>query len=162
MIPNWGAVGVADAARQRMRRRVRSAAVCLLLALPLATCSPLISQFSPVAYEQATSLKVDALALMSQATEPYPKHEADVQALTVRVAKAYEFARGRPKNEISARQWAILADSSRNLLGGFLARWKQKSTLSTTFITDAQGLVGDAFDTIIGLESGKIKSDQVH
>lgn len=143
------------------QRYAHHVVLSLLLAPLLATCAPTISQFSPVAYEQATSLKVDAQSLMSKATQPYANHEEEVAALTQRIAKAYEFARGRPRNEISARQWAILADSSRNLLGGFLARWKRESTLSATFVTEMKGLVADAFDTIIGLESGKLKPDQV-
>lgn len=143
------------------RRYAPRVVLSLVLAPLLATCAPTISQFSPIAYEQATSLKVDAQSLMGKATEPYANHEEDVVALTLRLAKAYEFARGRPRNEISARQWAILADSSRNLLGGFLARWKRESSLSATFVVEAKGLVADAFDTIIGLESGKLKPDQV-
>jgi len=144
-----------------VRRQARRAVLSLALAPLLATCAPTISQFSPIAYEQATSLKVDAQSLMGKATEPYANHEEEVATLTLRVAKAYEFARGRPRNEISARQWAILADSSRNLLGGFLARWKRESTLSATFVTEAKALVAEAFDTIIGLESGKLKPDKV-
>lgn len=98
---------------------------------------------------------------MSKATEPYAKHRDDVATLTLKVAKAYEFARGRPNNEISARQWVILADSSGHLLGGFLARWKRESSLTNAFVSEMKRLVSDAFDTIIGLESGKIKPDQV-
>ncbi|SRR5260221_14709556 len=134
-------------------------ALVLLTCAP--ACRPLISTFSPIAYEQATSLKVDAVALMGRATEPYADHRAETESLTVRLAKAYEFAKGRPNNDISAQQWRILIDSERNLLGGFLARWKNESKLSAIFVTEAKGLVSDAFDTIIGLESGKIKPDQV-
>lgn len=132
----------------------------LVLAAAVASCGPTISTFSPIAYEQATSLKVDALGLMDRATEPYADHRADTESLTVRLAKAYEFAKGRPDNDISTEQWRILIDPGRNLLGGFLARWKKQSRLSTTFVTEAKGLVSDAFDTIIGLESGKLKPDQ--
>jgi len=132
-----------------------------LLAAALTSCGPTISTFSPIAYEQATSLKVDALALMGRATEPFADHRAETESLTVRLAKAYEFAKGRPNNDISAQQWRILIDAERNLLGGFLARWKKESKLSATFVTEAKGLVSDAFDTIIGLESGKIQPDQV-
>jgi len=130
-----------------------------VLALLLATCAPTISPFSATAYEQATSLKVDALALMGKATEPYRKHGDDVVALKLRLAKAHEFALGRPRNEISTQQWAILTDTSRHLLGGFLARWQRDSALSAAFVADAQAEVGRAFDTIIGLESGKLKPD---
>jgi hypothetical protein len=70
---------------------------------------------------------------------------------------AYEYAKGRPKNTFSARQWEILKDPERNLLGGFLKKWKDEKVLGKTFVDDAIELVGDAFDTIIGLESGKVK-----
>lgn len=133
----------------------------LLLAGALGGCTRAISTFSPIAYEQATSLKVDALAVMDRATERYADHRAEAESLDLRLAKAYEFAKGRPKNDVSARQWQILIDPERHLLGGFLGRWKKESQLSATFVTEARGLVSDAFDTIIGLESGKLKPDQV-
>lgn len=141
--------------------RAPSAWRSLLLAGAIASCGRTISTFSPIAYEQATSLKVDALALMDQATALYADHRAETESLTVRLAKAYEFAKGRPKNDISAEQWRILIDPERHLLGGFLARWKRESRLSATFISAAKGLVSDGFDTIIGLESGKVKPEQV-
>ncbi len=133
----------------------------MLLSGLLAGCAPTISTFSPIAYEQATSLKVDALGLLDRATEPYGDHRVAAESLTVRLAKAYEFAKGRPRNDLSARQWQILIDPVRNLLGGFLARWKKESKLSAAFVAEAKELVSDAFDTIIGLESGKIQPDQV-
>jgi hypothetical protein len=37
-----------------------------------------------------------------------------------------------------------------------LKRWEAEGTLSEMFVTEMQTLVSDAFDTIIGLESGKI------
>ena len=126
----------------------------------LSGCS-FISPYSQHAYEQATSLKVEALALMGKATEPYVKHEIAVEELMTKIEQAYEYAKGLPKNELSTQQWEILKSPDRNLLGGFLKRWKEKSTLSSVFIREAQGLVGNAFDTIIGLESGKIKPDEV-
>ena len=122
----------------------------------LSSCST-ISPFNQVAYEQATSLKVEALALMDKATEPFANHQKDVDALMMKVDKAYEYAKGRPNNSDSTKQWAIIKDPSRNSLGGFLKRWEEKSTLSKTFITEAKGLVSDGFNTVIGLEGGKLK-----
>jgi hypothetical protein len=46
-------------------------------------------------------------------------------------------------------------------LGGFLKRWKDEETLSAMFVSEAQILVSDAFDAIIGLESGKIKPSEI-
>ncbi len=132
----------------------------LFLMLCLAACSH-ISPFSPFAYEQSTSLKVESLDLMSKATEPYADHKNEIEALRIKVEKAYEYARGLPKNELSTKQWQILKDPKGKLLGGFLERWQEKTTLSETFIREAKGLVDDAFDTIIELESGKIKPNEV-
>lgn len=136
----------------RPRRAPRLLAL-LLLAGALACAS--IAPFSQVAYEQATSLKAEALLVMGRATEPYARHEAEVAGLTLRMEQAYEYARGRPKNDEATRQWALMKDPQRNLLGGFLRRWQERGTLSPVFIQEAQRVVGDAFDQISGLESGK-------
>lgn len=57
--------------------------------------------------------------------------------------------------------WKILIDPDQNLLGGFLSRWKREETLSKIFIKQNRKLIADAFDTIIKLESGKIKPSEV-
>jgi len=138
---------------------MRAFTVSLLL-LAFTACS-YIAPYNQYAYEQATSLKVDALALMDKATEPYASHAADVQNLETQIEKAYEYVKGIPKNELTTKQWQLLKDPDGHLLGGFLSRWKSKSTLSAAFIKEAEGLVSDAFDTIIGLESGKIKPGEI-
>jgi hypothetical protein len=120
-----------------------------------------ISVFSPEAYKQAVELKVESLELMSFATSSYDDNEENVTYLKTELRKAYEFALGRPNNEISAKQWEILIDEEGNLLGGFLKRWETEETLSEMFVTEMQLLVSDAFDTIIGLESGKIDPSEL-
>ena len=131
----------------------------LLSALPLSltiwSCAS-ISVFSPEAYKQAVELKVESLELMSFATMPYADYEEDVINLNTELDKAFEFSKGRPDNEISTEQWRILIDEEGNLLGGFLKRWETEGSLSEMFVSEMQILVSDAFDTIIGLESGKI------
>ena len=144
--------------------RTRSVVVvkfAVILVLIGSTACRYISPYSQFAYQQATSLKVEALALMDKATEHYAAHQREVEQFQTKVDKAYEYVKGRPRNELSARQWEILMNPKRNLLGGFLERWKEKSTLSSAFIREAKGLVADAFDTISGLESGKIKKGEV-
>jgi hypothetical protein len=129
--------------------------------LILLTSCTSISQFSQDAYNQAVTLKVESLTLMDYAVEEYSTQADNVEHLKKELKKAYEFARGRPDNEISAKQWEILIDENRSLLGGFLKRWKDEGTLSATFVIEAQLLVNDAFDTIIGLESGKVKLSEI-
>ncbi len=120
-----------------------------------------ISQFSQEAYNQAVTLKVESLTLMDYAVEEYSTHADNVEHLKKELRKTYEFAKGRPDNEISTKQWEILIDENRSLLGGFLKRWKDEGTLSETFVIEVQLLVNDAFDTIIGLESGKVKPSEI-
>jgi hypothetical protein len=124
-------------------------------------CGPLISPFDHTAYEYAISLKVESLALMDKAAEPYVNHEREVKDLMLQVEKAYEYAKGRPKNEITAKQWEILKDPDRNLLGGFMKYWREKNQVSNVFIKEAKGLVADAFDMISGLESKKLKLSDI-
>lgn len=125
----------------------------------LAGCST-IAPFSQKAYEQATSLKVEALAVMDKASEPFADHKQTVGVLKLNVEKAYEYAKGRPQNEETTRQWAIIKDASRNSLGGFLKRWEEKNSLLDSFIQEAKGLVSDGFDSVIELESGKRKPSE--
>jgi len=97
---------------------------------------------------------------MDKATQPFSDNKQTVEALKLNLEKAYEYAKGIPKNEETTNQWAIIKDPSRNSLGGFLARWENKQTLSKDFIQEAKGLVSDGFDTIIELESGKRKPSE--
>jgi hypothetical protein len=150
-----------SSALPRSARLFRLLPLVLGLVVLLSGCAPRISQFSATAYEQATALKVESLALMDRATQPYADHVVAVSALETELRKAYEYARGRPRNEISARQWEILIDPERNLLGGFLVRWRERGALPPVFVQEAKGIVADAFDTIIGLESGKVRPASV-
>jgi hypothetical protein len=138
-----------------IKAKLQTVGSILTLCLTIWSCSS-ISVFSPEAYKQAVDLKVESLELMSFATSPYDDNEENVTYLKTELRKAYEFALGRPNNELSAGQWEILINEDGNLLGGFLKRWETEKTLSEMFVTEMQTLVSDAFDTIIGLESGKI------
>jgi hypothetical protein len=126
----------------------------------LAACSNLIAVYSQTAYEQATSIKAESLVLMSKATEPYSQHAQEVAALMLNVDKAYEYAKGRPRNEISTEQWAKMKDPNSNLLGGFLKRWEEQGRLSSVFVKEAEAQIAKAFDQIIELESGKNKAHE--
>jgi len=120
-------------------------------------CTPSIAPYSVTAYKYAIDLKVDSVKLMERAEEPYSTYRKNITSLKIKLEKAFEFAKGRPRNEYSARQWQILLDPSQHLLGGFLKRWERSGTQSAPFIQESIGIVSKAFDTIIGLESGKIK-----
>lgn len=129
---------------------------CILafVCLSFTSCA-LIAPYDQVAYEHATNAKVDTLALMNKATSDYQGHEKEVEALINQLDKAYEYDRGRQLNQITVTQWDILRDPNRNLVGGFLKLWKEKGKFGAAFVTEKKKQVGDAFDQIIQLESGK-------
>ncbi len=127
----------------------------------LAACNNSISRFSGQAYQQDVTLKVESLALMNKADEPFEKHAKEINKLKEKMEIAFEYARGRPKNGISTRQWKIMISPERHLMGGFLQRWQDKSVLSPYFIKQASKNISEAFDSIIYLESGKIKPQEV-
>jgi hypothetical protein len=126
--------------------------ICIFM---LAGCAPLIGPYSPTAYQNATSLKAGTLALMEKATEPYAAHQKEVESLLVEMDKAYEFVKGIPSNSISAKQWNILKKPEGDLLGKYILRWKENTTLTQTYINEFKGLIADAFDEIICLEANK-------
>lgn len=135
--------------------------ICPLIIIPvlvlfIQSCAS-IGLFSESAYNQAVKLKVKSLALMSKATDGYSNHSGEIDSLKTELKFAFEYAKGRPDNEITAKQWEIMINPDRNLIGGFLRIWKEDLVLSPVFVSEAEGVIGDAYDTIIGLESGKIK-----
>lgn len=129
----------------------------MFLFLLITSCAPPVSQYSDSAYRQAVELKVISLDLIEHATQPYGAYEGEVRALRLELRKAYEFSKGRPDNEFSTAQWEIMIDPERNMLGGFLQRWEERGSMPEVFVSEASQNIAAGFDTIIGLESGKIK-----
>jgi hypothetical protein len=128
----------------------------LLVLLMLAGCST-ISPFELKAYEQATAIKVDALALMDKSIESYANHASAIEKLRIDVEKAYEYAKGRQKNEESTQQWIFIKSPEKKSLGGFLVKWQKDNTQSANFVNEAKGEIAKHFDQVIELESGKRK-----
>lgn len=114
-----------------------------------------ISPFNQVAYQQSTSIKATALLLMNNATQPYSTHSESVNALVLEAHKAYEYAKARPKNLDSTKQWEIILNPKGHSLAGFLKRWKSEKTLGAFFVREAQRKIGHHFDIISATESAK-------
>lgn len=127
----------------------------LLLAAGLYGCA-LTAPYDQFVYKESTSLKVDALKLMDKAARPYESQQEAVGKLNDQLDKLYEYELHRRKNGIRISMWTLLRDPEKNLLGGFLKRWKEKNTLGEPFIDEAKVQVGKAFDQLAELESGKI------
>ena len=120
-------------------------------------CGHYIAPYNETAYQNATDLKVDSLAAIAKATEPYLDHAKEVDSLMINIDQAYEFAKGLPKNDIVTKQWEIMLDPDGNMLGGFIKKWKNDGQLNKVFVEEMNGQVSQGFDQIIELESAKIK-----
>lgn len=118
-------------------------------------CTPIIGPYSPKAYENATSLKPQTLALMNKAKEPYSIYKDRVEQHIIKLKEAHEFVKGIPSNSISARQWEILIKEDGMLFGKFVKRWEEKGIMNSMFIDEFKNIVSDAFDEIICLEANK-------
>jgi hypothetical protein len=141
--------------KHKIVRHVLSLLVAIWVVIFTYQCAPLIARFDPVAFQQATSLRVESLIMMDKAIESYSQNEQEINALMLKVEQAYEYAFNKPKNKLTANQWKILKNQDRNLLGGFMKRWKEKDRLDAVYIEEAKGIIADAFDTIIDLEKRK-------
>ncbi|MBD3334090.1 MAG: hypothetical protein GF355_01075 [Candidatus Eisenbacteria bacterium] len=143
------------------RTRLYLAVILVLLAGFLPACTPKVPLYNERAYHYAIALKVESMALMGRAAEPFERYEERATKLELRLQEAYEYARGRPHNEIAAMQWEILIDPEGHLIGGFLRKWETDTTLSKRFLQEMKLQVAEAFDTISGLENGRIKPDEM-
>lgn len=140
---------------------LRSLFLAATLALFLASCKSLkTAVFDQYSYQQAISIKVESLNLMDKAIENHIEHEAEVQTLQLDLQKMVEYEKNKPDNEVSYAMWQVVADKDRNLLAGFLKRWKEKSQLPKVFIDEAKGQVAEALDLIIKYEANKNKTNE--
>jgi hypothetical protein len=128
----------------------------LCLTMALGSCAT-ISKYDQYAYMETNSIKVDAVNIMADATDDYTAHQAEVTTLQTSIDKMVTYETNRPKNTISEKMWNLLNDPNGNLYGGFMVRWKREGKLDSVFISQSQKLVGQSFDQISQLESGKIK-----
>jgi hypothetical protein len=125
--------------------------ICLLQSSCVST-----APYDQFVYKESTSLKVDALKLMDKAEKPFTTQEKEIEKLNDQLDKLYEYEVHRKKNQLRIQMWDLLRNPEKNLLGGFLSRWKKEGQLGTTFISEAKIIVGRAFDQLAELESGKI------
>jgi hypothetical protein len=128
----------------------------LFLLLSLIGCSP-VSEFNQSAYDKAVSVKTDAFTLISKANEPYIDHQSEIDLLKLNVENAYLYSKSIPNNEESIAQWEIIRDPNRSSLFGLLERWKSKTKLSDSFISQVKLLIASDFNEIIDLENNKRK-----
>jgi len=135
--------------------------VIATLALFLVSCKSLkTAVFDQYSYQQSISIKVESLNLMDNAIETYAENEVEVQALLLDLQKMVEYEKNKPDNKVSYSMWQVITDKERNLLAGFLKRWKEKNQLSKVFIDETKLQVSEALDLIIKYEANKNKTNE--
>mgnify|MGYP006292575881 CR=1 FL=1 len=133
----------------------------ILVLVLLQSCTTGMTVFNEAAYRQAVELKVASMDLLDKASTSYSENREAVEELKLDLLKAWEYAKGRPDNEAAAREWEMLIDPERNLLGNFLLRWEERERLSPALVREYRFIITDAFDRIISLESGKMKPEDL-
>ncbi len=116
--------------------------------------------FDQYSYQKATEIKVESNHLIDKATNPYKNYETEVEELLSELDKIMEYEKNKPYNDVSLQMWKILSDEERNLLAGFLKRWKEKGQMSAVFVNEAKSQVMEAIDLIIKYESSKDKQSK--
>jgi hypothetical protein len=125
-------------------------------------CQPLISLYDQYSYQETTSIKVDALKMISQATSSYKKHISEINAINVRIEKIYEYEKGKPSNSITTQQWEILKSPEHDLYGGYIKEWALKDSLKAAYVEDKRKQIEGSFDLIIKLETKKVKDRKIN
>ena len=133
----------------------------LLFAITFTACeSTRTAIFDHYSYQKTTELKVETSKLMDKATTPFSKNTAEVEALLLNIEKLSEYEKNKPNNEITFAMWNVLSDPEKNLVGGFFKRWKEKETLSPTFVSESKKQVLEALDLLIQYEIKKDKASK--
>jgi hypothetical protein len=140
----------------RIVRSIVPAGLLLAWAILLSSCQTArIASPDPAALQEAAALKVETVALMAKAGEPFSQHQEAIDAINTRMTTAYELAASTPNNELVAREWAVMRDPERDLYGGFVRRWRTNGTVGRAFREEAAAQVAEGFDYIICLEQAK-------
>ena len=116
--------------------------------------------FDQHSYQQTVTLKVESLALMDKASEPYANHQAKAEDVLLEMQKMVEYEKNKENNNITHKMWEIMANEERNLMAGFLKRWKNQGPLNQVFVTEAKGQIAEAYDVLIKYESKKSTTNQ--
>lgn len=133
----------------------------VLFAITIVSCeSTRTAVFDQYSYQKTTELKVETSRLIDKATTPYSKNLVEIETLLLNIEKLSEYEKNKPNNEITFAMWTVLSDQEKNLLGGFFKRWKEKETLSPTFVTESKKQVLDALDLLIQYEIKKDKTSK--
>lgn len=121
----------------------------------------MIAAYDQYAYTQTTSIKIDVLNLIDKSNESYFKHQQETEEVVSSINKMKEYERHRTNDQTTSQMWEVIIDSTgeKGLVGRFLTKWKNDTTIKKIIIEDAKPLIGYGFDLIAELESKKLKKN---
>ena len=130
--------------------------IVLLTMVLVTSCQSLKTAiFDQYSYQKTTELKVESLMLMENASLSYEDYKESVEKLLLDIEKLKEYEKNKPDNEITFTMWNIFSDKEKNLVAGFFKLWKEKQTLSTSFVEESKKQIETAFDLLIQYEIKK-------
>ena len=130
--------------------------ILMLITAFLSSCSILkTAPYDQYSFQKTIEIKIDANQLIEKAENSYQDNIKEIEALQNEIAKIVEYEKYKPNNEITYKMWLLLSDKNKNLLAGFLKRWKEKDKLSPFFITEAKGQITEALNLLLEYESKK-------
>lgn len=144
--------------RRRLDKRTYPAALLILLSLVMTACVQLAG-YDQQAYQNATSLKAETLAMVEKSAEDdsFSTNEAAIEGLLVRLSAAYEYANGIEHNNEAAKNWRDLIGDDRLMIKRWVADWRSAGRISKGLVPELREQFAEGFDTIICLEANKRK-----
>lgn len=130
--------------------------ILMLITAFLSSCSILkTAPYDQYSFQKTIEIKIDANQLIEKAENSYQDNIKEIEELQNEIAKIVEYEKYKPNNEITYKMWLLLSDKNKNLLAGFLKRWKEKDKLSPFFITEAKGQITEALNLLLEYENKK-------
>lgn len=136
------------------KRAIGMAATALFM---LFSGCAILAPFNQYSFDETARLKVESLALIRKANQPYSTHAKKADSVMAGVNSAYRDGLLRSKNLASMNQWEILLDPEQGSLAGTIQKWKWHGTLPADTIKAARRMIAENFDAISKLENNKGK-----
>jgi len=138
--------------RNRLQRFASFIAVLIAVIIVSGCTSINLAGYDQQAYENATSMKAEVGAMMRKIGPTCAMDQADVDAVSLKLESAYEYANGVEYNNEAALNWRDQID---NLIGGVFETCQNQGAISQFAFDDLLIQVNEGFDTIICLEANK-------
>ncbi|MEL6869414.1 MAG: hypothetical protein AAFO81_06400 [Pseudomonadota bacterium] len=145
-----------------MNRTVTRLSGWLLGCCLLVGCAIPLANYDQRAYENATSLKPLALAMIDRSMQrgSWLQYNRALEDLLVQLAAAYEYANGIEYNNEAAANWKDLIGDEERMMLGWATLWSNcgddtECRVSPALATEYKIQATEAFDIIICLEANK-------